>query len=132
MLSQNRVRASGHPSYLLHSSFFFFFEDLFIYLITLNCEQLKHSQKFRHFSMEVMNKFITIKSHINGAPHESDFEIKTATFSLSVESRSNDVVVKSLYLSIDPYQINRMKSYSSSQNTISAADGIVPGEVSHL
>ncbi|KAH7850523.1 hypothetical protein Vadar_034315 [Vaccinium darrowii] len=78
--------------------------------------------------MEVINKYVTIKCHINGAPNESDFEIKTETFSLSVESGSNNVVVKSLYLSIDPYQINRMKSYSSSQNTISQAVGIVPGE----
>ncbi|KAI8570778.1 hypothetical protein RHMOL_Rhmol01G0063400 [Rhododendron molle] len=78
--------------------------------------------------MEVLNKYITIKAHINGAPHESDFELKTVTFPISVESGSNDVVVKSLYLSIDPYQINRMKSYSSSQNTISFAVGIVPGE----
>lgn len=81
--------------------------------------------------MEVINKYVTIKCHINGAPNESDFEIKTETFSLSVESGSNNVVVKSLYLSIDPYQINRMKSYSSSQNTITQAVGIVPGEVSH-
>ncbi|XP_058223899.1 2-alkenal reductase (NADP(+)-dependent)-like isoform X1 [Rhododendron vialii] len=78
--------------------------------------------------MEVMNKFITIKSHINGAPHESDFEIKTGTFSLSIESGSNNVVVKSLYLSMDPFQINRMKSYSSIQNTSSFAVDIVPGE----
>ncbi|KAG5564483.1 hypothetical protein RHGRI_000610 [Rhododendron griersonianum] len=78
--------------------------------------------------MEVMNKYITIKAHINGAPHESDFELKTETFPISVESGSNDVVVRSLYLSIDPYQINRMKSHNSLQNTSSFAVGIVPGE----
>ncbi|KAI8570780.1 hypothetical protein RHMOL_Rhmol01G0063500 [Rhododendron molle] len=78
--------------------------------------------------MEVTNKFITTKCHINGAPHESDFEIKTATFSLSIESGSNDVVVKSLYLSMDPFHINRTKSYSSIQNTSSVVVGIVPGE----
>lgn len=81
--------------------------------------------------MEVMYKFITMKSFINGAPHESDFEIKTGTFSLSIESGSNNVVVKSLYLSMDPFQINRMKSFSSIQNTSSLAVGIVPGELSH-
>ncbi|KAG5564488.1 hypothetical protein RHGRI_000612 [Rhododendron griersonianum] len=78
--------------------------------------------------MEVMNKFITTKCHINGAPHESDFEIKTGTFSISIDSGSNNVVVKCLYLSMDPFQINRMKSYNSIQNTSSLAVGIVPGE----
>ncbi|KAL7168394.1 hypothetical protein ACSBR2_038770 [Camellia fascicularis] len=78
--------------------------------------------------MEVMNKFITIKRHIEGAPQESDFELKTESISLSVQAGSNDVIVKTIYLSIDPYQLNRMKSYSSSQKAHSFAVGIIPGE----
>ncbi|GMQ07017.1 hypothetical protein CsSME_00051392 [Camellia sinensis var. sinensis] len=78
--------------------------------------------------MEVMNKFITIKRHIEGAPQESDFELKTESISLSVQAGSNDVIVKTFYLSIDPYQLNRMKSYSSSQKAHSFAVGIIPGE----
>ncbi|GMQ07026.1 hypothetical protein CsSME_00051395 [Camellia sinensis var. sinensis] len=78
--------------------------------------------------MEVMNKFITIKRHIEGAPQESDFELKTESISLSVQAGSNDVIVKTIYLSMDPYQLNRMKSYSSSQKAHSSAVGIIPGE----
>ncbi|KAF5453902.1 hypothetical protein F2P56_023614 [Juglans regia] len=80
--------------------------------------------------MEVTNRYITIKTHINhGEPKESHFELKTAAFGLSVELGSNDVIVKNLYVSIDPYQINRMKSYSPSQKAISFAEGIALGEV---
>ncbi|TKY73186.1 2-alkenal reductase (NADP(+)-dependent) [Spatholobus suberectus] len=78
--------------------------------------------------MEVKNKYIVIKHHIEDAPKESNFEIKIGAFALSVEPGSDDVIVKNLYISIDPYQINRMKSYSSSHSTISFAVPITPGE----
>ncbi|XP_062097944.1 2-alkenal reductase (NADP(+)-dependent)-like [Humulus lupulus] len=79
--------------------------------------------------MEVINRYVTTKSHINGTPKESDFEIKSSTLVVSAEPGSNDVVLKNLYVSIDPYQINRFKSYSSSQKSISDAMAIAPGEV---
>ncbi|KAE7998871.1 hypothetical protein FH972_003369 [Carpinus fangiana] len=79
--------------------------------------------------MEVSNRYITIKTHVDGAPKESHFELKTAALLLSAESGSNDVIVKNLYVSIDPYQINRMKSQSSSQKAISFSVGITPGEI---
>ncbi|KAG6701908.1 hypothetical protein I3842_07G008800 [Carya illinoinensis] len=80
--------------------------------------------------MEVTNRYITIRTHINhGEPNESHFELKTAAFGLSVELGSNDVIVKNLYESIDPYQINRMKSYSPSQKAINFAEGIALGEI---
>ncbi|KDP32397.1 hypothetical protein JCGZ_13322 [Jatropha curcas] len=80
--------------------------------------------------MEVVsNRYITIKGHINeGAPKESDFEIKTESLVLCVESDSNVVIVKNLYVSIDPYQINRMKTHCSSHQAIEAAAPIVPGQ----
>ncbi|XP_031382400.1 2-alkenal reductase (NADP(+)-dependent)-like [Punica granatum] len=78
--------------------------------------------------MEVTNKYVTIKRHVEGTPKESDFEIKTVTLCLSIDSGCGDIIVKNLMVSIDPYQINRMKSYSSSHETISYAKGIVPGE----
>ncbi|XP_052200526.1 NADPH-dependent oxidoreductase 2-alkenal reductase-like [Diospyros lotus] len=76
----------------------------------------------------ITNRYIAIKTHINGAPKESDFDFKTETISLSVEPGSNDVIVKTLYLSIDPYQINRMKTSSSSQKASVFAAAITPGE----
>ncbi|XP_011093562.1 2-alkenal reductase (NADP(+)-dependent) [Sesamum indicum] len=74
---------------------------------------------------EVKNKFVCIKHHINGSPDESDFEIKTETISSCV--RSKEVLVKNLYVSVDPYQLNRMKSYCSSQAAISFATAVTPG-----
>ncbi|KAM0037202.1 putative oxidoreductase [Helianthus debilis subsp. tardiflorus] len=79
--------------------------------------------------MEVTNKFITIKATIYGEPQESDFELKIEPFSLSVKVGSNDVIIKNLYISIDPYQINRMKTVSSSQKTSKFSTQIAPGEV---
>ncbi|KAI3443795.1 hypothetical protein Pfo_000460 [Paulownia fortunei] len=73
---------------------------------------------------EVKNKFVAIKGHINGAPTESDFEIMTETVSLS--ARTKEVIVKNLYVSVDPYQLNRMKSHSSSHAAINFAAPITP------
>ncbi|XAR66901.1 2-alkenal reductase [Bertholletia excelsa] len=78
--------------------------------------------------MEVANRYITIKAHIEGAPEESDFETKTESVALSLQPGSNDIVVKTLYVSIDPYQINRMKSFNSSHKAITSTSGIIsPG-----
>ncbi|XP_071729521.1 2-alkenal reductase (NADP(+)-dependent)-like [Rutidosis leptorrhynchoides] len=79
--------------------------------------------------MEVTNNFVAIKAKIEGAPQESDFELKSEPFSLSVKPGSKDIIIKNLYVSIDPYQINRMKSYSFSQKASEFATGIVPGEM---
>ncbi|KAL9398543.1 hypothetical protein Peur_007504 [Populus x canadensis] len=78
--------------------------------------------------MEVNNRYITTTKHIQGSAKESDFELKVAPLGLSVEPGSNDIIVKNLCVSIDPYQLNRLKSYSSSQKTIQAAVGISPGQ----
>ncbi|XP_030492355.2 2-alkenal reductase (NADP(+)-dependent) [Cannabis sativa] len=78
--------------------------------------------------MEVINRYVTIKSEINGSPKETDFEIKCS--SISVEVGSKDVVLKNLYVSIDPYQINRFKTHSpSSQNSTTNAMAISPGQI---
>lgn len=79
--------------------------------------------------MEVNNSYIVIKSHIDGNPKESDFETKSETLTLSVEPGCNEIIVKNLYVSIDPYQINRMKSKSSSQKASSYAVALSPGKV---
>ncbi|BAT79758.1 hypothetical protein LR48_Vigan04g037400 [Vigna angularis] len=78
--------------------------------------------------MEVKNKYIVIKHHFEDAPKEANFELKTGTIALSVAPGSDDIIVKNLYISIDPYQINRMKLSSSSQGTSSFAAPINPGE----
>ncbi|KAF8034474.1 hypothetical protein BT93_C0705 [Corymbia citriodora subsp. variegata] len=78
--------------------------------------------------MEVMNKYWTIKTHIEDAPKEADFDLKTSTLALSLDPGSKEMIVKNLYVSIDPYQLNRMKSSSSSQKTGGFAMGITPGQ----
>lgn len=80
--------------------------------------------------MEVENRFITIKEYVQGSPSESDLEVRKGSVMLKVEEGSNDVVVKNIYASIDPYQINRMKKLSSSQSAINFATRLLPGQVS--
>ncbi|GMI81208.1 alkenal reductase, 2-alkenal reductase [Hibiscus trionum] len=78
--------------------------------------------------MEVINRYITIKNHVDGAPHDSDFDLTSSPVSLSLDPASGEVIVKNLYVSIDPYQLNRMKSHSSSQKSSEFAVAITPGE----
>ncbi|XP_057967226.1 2-alkenal reductase (NADP(+)-dependent)-like isoform X2 [Malania oleifera] len=78
--------------------------------------------------MEVTNRYITIKTHIEGAPEEANFELRAEAISLLIEPNSNDVIVKNIFLSIDPYQLNRMKSHCHSQKTVRDAASITPGQ----
>ncbi|XP_027066151.1 2-alkenal reductase (NADP(+)-dependent)-like [Coffea arabica] len=78
--------------------------------------------------MEVTNRYVVTRHHIDGTPQESDFELKTEALSLSIEPGKKELIVKILYLSIDPYQLNRMKQKSSSQETTSSARAVKPFE----
>ncbi|RXH74447.1 hypothetical protein DVH24_029168 [Malus domestica] len=79
--------------------------------------------------MEVTNRCITKKSPLDdGEPKESDFEVKTSPLALSVSAGSTDVIVKNLYVSIDPYLHNRMKRFSSSHKTINYLAAVAPGD----
>jgi NADPH-dependent curcumin reductase CurA len=76
--------------------------------------------------MEVVNRYVATRHHIEGAPTEADFEVKEETARWAPDS--GEVLVRNLYLSIDPYQLNRMKRSSASHL---AVDGILPGQVSN-
>ena len=80
---------------------------------------------------EISNKYVTIKTPIDGAPSEANFEFITSSTSTSIEPGSRRVLVKCLQVSIDPYQLNRMKSDSPSHNSIAVASKLVPGKVMH-
>lgn len=80
-------------------------------------------------SMEVSNRFVATRTHIDDFPVESDFELNSEAVVLSVAPGSDDIILKTLYVSIDPYQINRMKSHNSSHKTSSFATPISPGQV---
>ncbi|KAM2552989.1 hypothetical protein TB2_017300 [Malus domestica] len=93
------------------------------------CDRVSFACTKRQLKMEVTNRYITIKSPLDdGEPKESDFEVKTSPLALSVSPGSSDVIVKNFYVSIDPYQLNRMKSFSSSHKTITYAAAIAPGD----
>ncbi|CAL5042056.1 unnamed protein product [Urochloa decumbens] len=74
--------------------------------------------------MEVRNRYVATRRHVEGAPTEADFEVIEGTARWSPDS--GEVLVKNLFLSIDPYQLNRMKVTSASHH---AVDGILPGQV---
>lgn len=76
--------------------------------------------------MEVANQYVSLKHHVDGHPSQSDFEFAAAT--LQAAPGSNEVIVKNLFLSIDPYQLNRMKRCSSSHTSVPAASQIEPGQ----
>lgn len=79
--------------------------------------------------MEVVNRYYTIREFLeDGAPPDSNFEQRSTLLSLAVKEGSTDVIVKNLYLSIDPYQINRMKKYSSSHDAAGFGARIILGE----
>jgi NADPH-dependent curcumin reductase CurA len=67
--------------------------------------------------MEVSSRYITIKTRVQGSAYESDFELKVASLGLSAEPGSDEIILRNLFVSIDPAQINSMKSYSSSQKS---------------
>ena len=79
--------------------------------------------------MEVTNRYVVIKHIIDGAPQESDFELRTEPLTLSIEPGKDEVIVKNLFLSIDPYQLNRMTSQSCFQQATNIAGALNPGEV---
>lgn len=81
--------------------------------------------------MEATSRYITIKHHINGFPEEGDFELKTVCHALSLEAAGcRDVLVKNIFVSIDPYQLNRMKESSPSKDkNVTAAAHLLPGQV---
>ncbi|CAM8925690.1 unnamed protein product [Rhodiola kirilowii] len=78
--------------------------------------------------MDVINKYIAITSHVEASPEDSHFEVKAESFSLSSPAQG-EVIIKNLYVSVDPYQLNRMKSFSSSQGASKFAGGIEIGQV---
>ncbi|KAL6976109.1 2-alkenal reductase (NADP(+)) [Sarracenia purpurea var. burkii] len=67
---------------------------------------------------EVSNKQIIFRDYVSGPLKETDMVARIGTIGLKVPEGSTGVVVKNLYLSCDPYMVNRMRksegSYSQS------------------
>ncbi|XP_020685814.1 2-alkenal reductase (NADP(+)-dependent) [Dendrobium catenatum] len=78
--------------------------------------------------MNVENRYVTIKHPIEGKPLMSDFEVRTEQLTLEIQKGSKDVIVKNIFVSIDPYQLNRMKAESASQKASILSSCISPGQ----
>ena len=57
---------------------------------------------------QVRNKQVLLKDYVTGFPKESDMNIVESTITLKLPQGSNDVLLKNLYLSCDPYMRNLM------------------------
>ncbi|GAV67140.1 ADH_zinc_N domain-containing protein [Cephalotus follicularis] len=57
----------------------------------------------------IHNKQVILKDYVIGSPKESDMFVTTGTIQLKLPHGSNGVLVKTLYLSCDPYMRGRMK-----------------------
>eukprot|EP01018_Ginkgo_biloba_P014784 Gb_23482 [translate_table: standard] len=73
---------------------------------------------------EFPNKQIIFKGFITGAAKESDMVLKSSTLPLQLKEGTEDVLVKNLYLSCDPYMHGRMK-----ENYESYVPPFTPGSV---
>ncbi|KAK6156504.1 hypothetical protein DH2020_010752 [Rehmannia glutinosa] len=83
----------------------------------------------------VRNKYVVTRCHIDGAPNESDFSVCEQQISLKLQyscqgsdNINNVVLVKTLYASIDPAHLNRMKTRSFT-HTINPFSAVIPGQV---
>eukprot|EP00253_Pinus_taeda_P029978 PITA_29978 len=72
---------------------------------------------------EVDNKQIIFKDYITGVPKVSDMLLKSTKLPLQLKDGSQDVLVKNLYLSCDPYTRLRMR------NRVFFTDNLTPGSV---
>ncbi|KAK7287192.1 hypothetical protein RIF29_00305 [Crotalaria pallida] len=52
---------------------------------------------------QVRNKQVILRDYVTGFPKESDMNIVEGTITLKLPEGSNDVLLKNLYLSCDPY-----------------------------
>ncbi|XP_054785127.1 2-alkenal reductase (NADP(+)-dependent)-like [Prosopis cineraria] len=63
---------------------------------------------------EVKNKQVVLKEYVSGLPKESDFQLVEGSIALKVPEGSNQILLKNLYLSCDPYQRMMMNETISS------------------
>ena len=76
---------------------------------------------------EVKNKQVVLKDYVTGFPKESDMDIVEGTITLKVPEGSNEVLLKNLYLSCDPY----MRMLMTKMEDPEGLRAYTPGSVSH-
>lgn len=68
---------------------------------------------------EVRNRQVLLRDYVSGFPKEFDMKIVETTITLKLPEASNDVLLKNLYLSCDPYMRNLMNKPGASPNPLS-------------
>lgn len=76
---------------------------------------------------QVRNKQVILRDYVSGYPKESDMIIVESTITLKLPEGSNEVLLKNLYLSCDPYMRNLMKKQEGPLSLFS----YTPHSVSH-
>lgn len=76
----------------------------------------------------VENKRIIFKGYVTGYPKDEDMVLTKSTVELKVPDGSSAILVKTLYLSCDPYMRGKM----SEPLVASYTDAFTPGSVSRL
>lgn len=74
---------------------------------------------------EVRNKQVVLNDYVSGFPKESDMNIVEGTITLKVPEGSNEVLLKNLYLSCDPYMRNLMNKKEGPMDSLSYTPGSV-------
>ena len=77
---------------------------------------------------EVRNKQVILRDYVSGFPQESDMNVVEITIQLKVPEGSNEVLLKNLYLSCDPY----MRSLMSKIEGLDGFATYTPGSVSFI
>ncbi|XP_020209574.1 2-alkenal reductase (NADP(+)-dependent) [Cajanus cajan] len=72
---------------------------------------------------QVRNKQVVLRDYVTGSPKESDMNMVEGTIELKLPEGSNDVLLKNLYLSCDPY----MRFLMTKMETIDAFQTYTPG-----
>ncbi|CAJ2664858.1 unnamed protein product [Trifolium pratense] len=70
-------------------------------------------------AQQVRNKQVILRDYVSGFPKESDMIIVDNTITLKLPEGSNDVLLKNLYLSCDPYMRNLMNKPQGIPNPLS-------------
>ena len=75
------------------------------------------------------NRRVTLKARPDGYPKESDFELVEEPIP---QPREGEVLVRSIWLSLDPYMRGRMRDVKSYSPPIRLGDVIVGGVVGRI
>ena len=77
---------------------------------------------------EVRNKQVILRDYVSGFPKESDMNVVENTIQLKVPEGSNEVLLKNLYLSCDPYMRTLMSKIEGPEGFAT----YTPGSVSFI